>query len=66
MRSVRRKSISALKDPELKLIEKTADNDHIYEGIAEGDIVGHCGYVLRVLPKIDAKVSYEPNLIKWM
>jgi hypothetical protein len=37
----------------------------IFKGEIEIDRVGHCGYVVRILPKFRNKVVYIPGLIKW-
>ncbi len=36
-----------------------------YKGSIVLDRVGHCGYVVRVLPKFNNKIVYKPGLIKW-
>ncbi|MCX7956486.1 MAG: alpha-glucan family phosphorylase [Endomicrobia bacterium] len=51
---------------EMKLTDKESDNVFIYNGEIEADRIGHCGYVLRVLPKFGGEILYIPGLIKWL
>jgi starch phosphorylase len=49
----------------MKIAGRDSDGTYEYEGAIKGDRVGHCGYVVRVLPQIDGKVALLPNLISW-
>lgn len=57
--------ISQPKIKDMVVINKE-DGNFVYKGEIEIDRVGHCGYVLRVLPKFNGSVIYRPNLIKWL
>jgi glycogen phosphorylase len=50
---------------EMDLLETNADNIYTYTGEVKGDKVGHSGYIVRILPKIDGKTLYLPGLITW-
>lgn len=50
---------------EMKLVENAADGVFVYEGTVTGDRVGHCGYVVRVMPQSDGQIYFLPNLITW-
>jgi starch phosphorylase len=46
-------------------LKETAGDTSLFEGSVNGDRVGHCGYVLRILPKLDGKVLHIPGDITW-
>lgn len=50
---------------DMKIVETGGDGALTYEGTVMGDRVGHCGYVVRVLPQYENKVLYLPGLINW-
>ncbi|MCB4791010.1 MAG: alpha-glucan family phosphorylase [Elusimicrobia bacterium] len=50
---------------EMKLAEKSQDGTYVYEAVIKGDRIGHCGYVVRILPKYEGQVLYIPKLITW-
>ncbi|MCK9582158.1 MAG: alpha-glucan family phosphorylase [Endomicrobiales bacterium] len=52
-------------ESEMKLSENLPSNTCIFEGVVKGDRIGHCGYVIRILPKFENKKVYIPNLILW-
>lgn len=58
--------ISQPRIKEMIVTEKQSGNNLIYKGEIEIDRVGHCGYVLRVLPKFKGNILYRPALIKWL
>ncbi|MBN1621207.1 MAG: alpha-glucan family phosphorylase [Endomicrobiales bacterium] len=49
----------------MSMKEKTQEGVYMYEGNFKADRIGHCGYVIRVLPQFDGKVLYIPKLITW-
>ncbi len=56
-------------EPKITIMETEGqDSDKIYKyrGEFETERVGHCGYVIRCLPKFKNEVLYRPNLIKWL
>jgi starch phosphorylase len=50
---------------EMNLIEKMQDGVSIYEAEVNADRIGHCGYVVRILPKYEGQVLQIPGLITW-
>ncbi len=50
---------------EMNIVENAPDGTCVYEGAVNGDRVGHCGYVVRILPKLDGQVQRLPGLISW-
>jgi starch phosphorylase len=49
----------------MKLAGSGNDGTYTYEGVVSGDRVGHCGYVVRVVPQLEGTVVYLPGLITW-
>jgi starch phosphorylase len=49
----------------MNLAEQSQDGSYSYEGAVMTDRIGHCGYVVRVLPQLEGKVFYIPKLITW-
>jgi starch phosphorylase len=41
------------------------DGIYVYEGHVKAERIGHCGYVIRVLPKYDGQVILIPGLLTW-
>jgi len=41
------------------------DGTCVYEGHVKAEKIGHCGYVIRVLPKYEGKVILVPGLLTW-
>lgn len=62
--SKRRMNTTVLTD--MKQVEKAGDGMYRFEGNVAADRVGHCGYVLRVLPKRNGQVVFLPKLIAWL
>lgn len=58
-------SKSRISEPKIKEMEVIDKEKMVYKGEIEIDRVGHCGYVVRILPKFNNLVIYRPNLIKW-
>ncbi len=60
-------SKNRISEPKIKEMEFVANEgqNFVYKGEIEVDRVGHCGYVLRILPKFKNSIVYKPNLIKW-
>ncbi len=54
-----------ISEPKIKEMELVDPKDMVYKGEIEVDRVGHCGYVVRILPKFNGKIIYRPNLIRW-
>ncbi len=52
-------------EPKIKEMNLTDLQNMVYSGEIEVDRVGHCGYVVRILPKFKGEIIYRPNLIKW-
>jgi len=50
---------------EMTLVRKAEDGTYVYDGAVNADRIGHCGYVVRVLPKYQGKVVIIPKLITW-
>ncbi|MFH1369532.1 MAG: alpha-glucan family phosphorylase [Elusimicrobiota bacterium] len=42
------------------------DGTFYFEGTVKADRVGHCGYVVRVLPQMDGQPLLIPGLITWL
>ena len=61
--SKRRMSSSAVSL--MKLKENGNDGTYTYEGSVAGEKVGHCGYVVRIVPQWEGNVVYLPGLIIW-
>ena len=61
--SKRRMSASSLSV--MKLVANGNDGTYTYEGAVAGDRIGHCGYVVRIVPQWEGNVVYLPNLIVW-
>lgn len=49
----------------MRMVDSGQDGVYTFEGMVSGDRVGHCGYVVRVLPQYDGNVVYLPGLITW-
>jgi len=49
----------------LKMVDGDHDGVYTFEGAVSGDRVGHCGYVVRILPQFEGSVVYLPSLITW-
>jgi starch phosphorylase len=49
----------------MKIVESGVDGVYTYEGTIIGDLVGHCGYVVRILPQNDSQVLTLPGMISW-
>ncbi|MBN1824131.1 MAG: alpha-glucan family phosphorylase [Endomicrobiales bacterium] len=60
--SKRRMSMPIVETMQLK---GSSGDTHSYEGQIKSDRVGHCGYVIRVLPQVEGKALYVPGLIVW-
>lgn len=58
-------SKSRISEPKIKEMDVIDEQNMIYKAEIEVDRVGHCGYVIRILPKFGNTVIYRPNLIKW-
>jgi len=58
-------SKSRISEPKIKEMEVVDKENCVFKGEIEIDRVGHCGYVVRILPKFKNKVVYIPGLIKW-
>jgi len=58
-------SKSRISNPKIKEMEVVDKENVVYKGEIDVDRVGHCGYVIRILPKFQGKIIYRPNLIKW-
>jgi len=58
-------SKSRISEPKIKEMIIVDKENRLFRGEIEIDRVGHCGYVIRVLPKFKDKVIYIPGLIKW-
>ncbi|MHB9154814.1 MAG: alpha-glucan family phosphorylase [Endomicrobiales bacterium] len=50
---------------EMKLVDNAGSGACHFEGVVTGDRVGHCGYVVRILPQMRGQVLYLPGLIVW-
>jgi starch phosphorylase len=49
----------------MKLINKVSNTTFVFEGKVTGDRVGHCGYIIRILPQLNGQVINVPGLITW-
>jgi starch phosphorylase len=50
----------------MTLVGKGADGgSYEFTGRLKGDRVGHCGYVIRVLPQFDGRTVILPGLVSW-
>jgi starch phosphorylase len=58
-------SKSRISEPKIKEMNVVDKENGVFKGEIEIDRVGHCGYVVRILPKFKDKVIYIPGLIKW-
>ncbi len=60
-------SKSRIYEPKIKEMEMITQEgqNFVYKTEIEVDRVGHCGYVIRILPKFQNNTIYKPNLIKW-
>lgn len=52
-------------EPKIKEMNLVEQQKIVYKGEIEVDRVGHCGYVVRILPKFNGQIIYRPNLIRW-
>ena len=50
---------------DMKAVSRENDGGYIYELEFKTDRVGHCGYIIRVVPQYMGKTEYIPGLIKW-
>jgi starch phosphorylase len=50
---------------DMKIVESGSDGVYLYEGAITGDRVGHCGFVVRILPQYEDQVLYLPGMITW-
>jgi len=50
---------------DMKVVSRENDGGYIYELEFKTDRVGHCGYIIRVVPQYMGKIEYIPGLIKW-
>lgn len=48
----------------MRLLE-SRDGVHTYQATVSADRVGHCGYVVRILPSMDGRALFIPGLITW-
>jgi starch phosphorylase len=58
-------SKSRITEPRIVEMQVVDEHNGIYKGMIISDRVGHCGYVIRILPKFNNQIIYRPNLIKW-
>ncbi|OGS18402.1 MAG: alpha-glucan phosphorylase [Elusimicrobia bacterium RIFOXYA2_FULL_50_26] len=49
----------------MKQIEQKPGGNYVYEGTITGDRVGHCGYIIRILPQYEGDSLVMPELITW-
>ncbi|OGS34388.1 MAG: alpha-glucan phosphorylase [Elusimicrobia bacterium RIFOXYB2_FULL_49_7] len=49
----------------MKQVEQKTGGNYLYEGTITGDRVGHCGYIVRILPRYDGDSLVMPELITW-
>jgi len=49
----------------MELSQDSSDGHLVYKGSVNGDRVGHCGYIVRILPQYGDKIFYLPGMITW-
>ncbi len=58
-------SKNRITEPQIVEMQVVDERNGVYRGVIISDRVGHCGYVIRILPKFNNKIIYRPNFIKW-
>lgn len=58
-------SKSRISEHRVQEMDVIDEKNMIFKGEIEVDRVGHCGYVVRILPKFNGTVIYRPSLIRW-
>ncbi len=57
--------LQSAKAKKMSLVETVSNGVYVFEGKVEGDRIGHCGYVVRVLAQRDGKSLFIPGLVAW-